>query len=174
MGSTPGQGSRSHMPQLRVCMLQLKIPHAATKTQCSQLNKYFFKREINLYLKNIHIEYAYFSHLCLSHNVSQGVATGKSQQLHGFLMFLFFSFSVLSNCFRPYWAIFLHSPHQTIEPITADAWPPKNKTRLGGYDVNFRLLMQEIRCLYRTTSKFLLPHTDGQQTHEKLLNTAHY
>ena len=26
-----GQGTRSHMPQLRVCMLQLKIPHATTK-----------------------------------------------------------------------------------------------------------------------------------------------
>ncbi|TEA28876.1 hypothetical protein DBR06_SOUSAS4010093, partial [Sousa chinensis] len=30
-GSIPGQGTRSHMPQLRVCMLQLKILHAATK-----------------------------------------------------------------------------------------------------------------------------------------------
>ncbi|TEA37484.1 hypothetical protein DBR06_SOUSAS8810006, partial [Sousa chinensis] len=30
-GSIPGQGTRSHMPQLRVLMLQLKIPHAATK-----------------------------------------------------------------------------------------------------------------------------------------------
>jgi len=29
LGSIPGQGTRSHMPQL-------KIPHAATKTQCSQ------------------------------------------------------------------------------------------------------------------------------------------
>ncbi|TEA39003.1 hypothetical protein DBR06_SOUSAS1710095, partial [Sousa chinensis] len=28
-GSISGQGTRSHMPQLRVCMLQLKIPHAA-------------------------------------------------------------------------------------------------------------------------------------------------
>ena len=57
-GSIPGQGSRSHTPQLRVCMLQLKdsrlpqlkTPHAttkilcaATKTQRSQINKYFFK-----------------------------------------------------------------------------------------------------------------------------------
>ena len=36
----PGQGSRSHMPQL-------KIPHAETKTRCSQINKnktkYFLK-----------------------------------------------------------------------------------------------------------------------------------
>ena len=31
LGSIPGQGTRSHMPQLRVCMLQLKIPHATTK-----------------------------------------------------------------------------------------------------------------------------------------------
>ena len=30
-GSIPGQGTRSHMPQLRVCMLQLKTPHAASK-----------------------------------------------------------------------------------------------------------------------------------------------
>ena len=31
-GSIPGQGTRSHM-------LQLKILHAATKTQCSQIHK---------------------------------------------------------------------------------------------------------------------------------------
>ena len=30
-GSVPGQGIRSHM-------LQLKIPHAAMKTQCNQIN----------------------------------------------------------------------------------------------------------------------------------------
>ena len=30
VGSIPGQGTGSHMPQLRVCMLQLKIPYAAT------------------------------------------------------------------------------------------------------------------------------------------------
>ena len=30
-GSIPGQGTRSHMPQLRVRVPQLKIPHAATK-----------------------------------------------------------------------------------------------------------------------------------------------
>ncbi|TEA31286.1 hypothetical protein DBR06_SOUSAS710034, partial [Sousa chinensis] len=30
-GLIPGQGTRSHMPQLRVCMPQLKIPHAAMK-----------------------------------------------------------------------------------------------------------------------------------------------
>ena len=38
LGSIPGQGTRSHMPQLRVRMPQLKIPHAATKTRCSQIN----------------------------------------------------------------------------------------------------------------------------------------
>ena len=45
-GSVPGQGARSHLPQLRVCMPQLKIlhaatkiPHTATKTQHSQINK---------------------------------------------------------------------------------------------------------------------------------------
>ena len=34
--SIPGQGARSHMAKLTVCRLQLKIPHDATKTQCSQ------------------------------------------------------------------------------------------------------------------------------------------
>ena len=40
-GSIPGQGTRSHMPQLRVCILQRrsKILSAATKTQHRQLNK---------------------------------------------------------------------------------------------------------------------------------------
>ena len=35
LSSVRGQGTvtRSHVPQLRVCMPQLKIPHAATKTQ---------------------------------------------------------------------------------------------------------------------------------------------
>ncbi|TEA35681.1 hypothetical protein DBR06_SOUSAS1110027, partial [Sousa chinensis] len=30
-GSIPGQGTRSHMPQLRVCIVQLKILCATTK-----------------------------------------------------------------------------------------------------------------------------------------------
>ena len=34
------QETRSHLPQLRVCMLQLKILSAAAKTRCSQINKY--------------------------------------------------------------------------------------------------------------------------------------
>ena len=37
LGSIPGQGTRCHMPQL-------KITHAATETQHSQINKYFLKR----------------------------------------------------------------------------------------------------------------------------------
>ena len=50
-GSIPGQATRLHMPQLRVHMLQLKscllylrlkVPHAPTKTQYSQIIKYFF------------------------------------------------------------------------------------------------------------------------------------
>ena len=46
LGSIPGQGTRSHMPQLRVFTLQLKTPHAmrnelrtATNTGHSQINK---------------------------------------------------------------------------------------------------------------------------------------
>ena len=45
MGSIPGQGTRSHMPPLRVHMPQLKILHATTKARCSQINKYFRKRK---------------------------------------------------------------------------------------------------------------------------------
>ena len=36
----PAQGTRSHMPQLRVQMLQLKILSATTKIWHSQINKY--------------------------------------------------------------------------------------------------------------------------------------
>ena len=47
LGLIPGLGNRSHIPQFRVCMLQLKILHAAkieippatTKTGCSQVKK---------------------------------------------------------------------------------------------------------------------------------------
>ena len=39
LGSIPGQGTWSHMPQLRVCLMQLKIPHATPKTWHSQENK---------------------------------------------------------------------------------------------------------------------------------------
>ena len=44
-GSVPGQGARSHMPQLRVLMLQLQISRAETKPWRSRINKYFFKEE---------------------------------------------------------------------------------------------------------------------------------
>ena len=36
----PLSGTRSHMLQPIVCMLQLKIPRAATKMWCSRINKY--------------------------------------------------------------------------------------------------------------------------------------
>ena len=48
LGSSPGQGTRSHMPQLRVHMPQLKIPHAATKTWGGQINKYIFKSSVTV------------------------------------------------------------------------------------------------------------------------------
>ena len=38
-GLIPGQGTRSHMPQLRVHMPQLKILSATTKTWCNQINE---------------------------------------------------------------------------------------------------------------------------------------
>ena len=37
--SVPGQGLRSHMPHLRVCMLQLKIPACYNKDQRTCLLK---------------------------------------------------------------------------------------------------------------------------------------
>ena len=39
LGTIPSQRTTSHMLQLRVPMLQLKILHAAAKTQCSQMKK---------------------------------------------------------------------------------------------------------------------------------------
>ena len=42
LGSIPGQGTRSHMPQLRVHMLQLKLPHAAETKKIKR------KKEINV------------------------------------------------------------------------------------------------------------------------------
>ena len=42
LGSIPGQGTRSHMLQLRVHMPKGKILHAASKTKCSQINKYIY------------------------------------------------------------------------------------------------------------------------------------
>ena len=49
-GSIPDHGPRSYMPQLRVCMPQerWKIPQATTKTQNSQINKYFFKNNFKI------------------------------------------------------------------------------------------------------------------------------
>ena len=41
---TPGQGTRSHMRQLRVPMLQLKIPHAAMKTRYHQINNSYMSK----------------------------------------------------------------------------------------------------------------------------------
>ena len=42
-GLLPGQGARSHTPQLGVRVLKSKSLHSATKTQSSQVNKYLKK-----------------------------------------------------------------------------------------------------------------------------------
>ena len=42
-GSILGQGTRSQVLKLRVCMPQLKLPRAATKTWSGQINLLFFK-----------------------------------------------------------------------------------------------------------------------------------
>ena len=46
LGSISGHGIRSHMPQLRVYMLQLKILGATTKTWHSQIDIYIFLKTI--------------------------------------------------------------------------------------------------------------------------------
>ena len=45
-GSISDGGTRSHMLQLRDHMLQLKIPLVETKSRHSQINKYFFKKNV--------------------------------------------------------------------------------------------------------------------------------
>ena len=50
-GSIPGQGTRSHMLQLRARMPQLKTPQAATKTRHSQINNFFFFKTKSLSMK---------------------------------------------------------------------------------------------------------------------------
>ena len=56
-GSIPGQGNRPHMPQLRVCMPQLKILCSATKTRCNQVNNFLLKKALGRE-KKISIEMA--------------------------------------------------------------------------------------------------------------------
>ena len=47
LGTIPDQGTRSQIPQLRVCMPHLKILHASIKTPCNQINRnnYFLRKE---------------------------------------------------------------------------------------------------------------------------------
>ena len=45
LGSIPGQGTRSHMPQLKMPQTATKILHAATKTRHSQINKKILKKK---------------------------------------------------------------------------------------------------------------------------------
>ena len=53
-GLIPDQGTRSHMPQLRVCMLQLKAPpHATAEVEdpCVLRVRPDTAKEINIFLK---------------------------------------------------------------------------------------------------------------------------
>ena len=43
-GSIPGQGTRSHTPQLKIPHTPVKSPHTAAETRCSQTQ--FLKQEI--------------------------------------------------------------------------------------------------------------------------------
>ena len=48
LDSIPGRGTRSHALQLRLCIPQLNIPRAATKTCYSQINKYYKEKRNNI------------------------------------------------------------------------------------------------------------------------------
>ena len=65
-GLITGQGTRSHKLQLRVHTPQLKIPCAATKTCCSQINTqiYIFLNDY-CYLKNISQVNKFSTFLCM-------------------------------------------------------------------------------------------------------------
>jgi len=44
----PSQGTRSHMPQLKILHIAMKIPYAAAKNRYSQRNKQiFFKKDFS-------------------------------------------------------------------------------------------------------------------------------
>ena len=46
MGSIPGQGTRSHVPQLEDSPCHSKDPEAETKTPRSRINKYIFYEKV--------------------------------------------------------------------------------------------------------------------------------
>ena len=63
-GSIPSQGTRSHMPQRTICLLQLKIPYAATKTQRKEINAFFLKA--NNFRGRIKVTVTWEQCICLS------------------------------------------------------------------------------------------------------------
>ena len=79
-GSIPGQGTRSHMPQLRVHVLQLKILHATAKSR-HKLKKQTNKKRISIkqavkYNKLRKIAQEYFTWTKMRHH-----HTGTTQNL---------------------------------------------------------------------------------------------
>ena len=102
-GSIPGQGTRSHMLQLKILHMpkrRLKILCAATKTQCSQINKYIteLKKKIHICIYththgtsvvfcSCKVSLCHF-HLCafrciVATSVSRTRRAGKSRHLAG-------------------------------------------------------------------------------------------
>ena len=55
LGSIPGQGLRSCMLQLKIPHMATKIPRAATKTWCSQINKYLKNKKIKIFSTSCHL-----------------------------------------------------------------------------------------------------------------------
>ena len=76
-GLIPGQGTSSHMLQLRVCMLQRKVPRAATETRHSQMNKQTdIKGKKELIVESLPDDHSWFS---CGFSASLRTAPGKFQ-----------------------------------------------------------------------------------------------
>ena len=76
-GSIPGQGTRSHMPQIRVHVSQLKILHATAKSR-HKLNKKTNKKRISIkqavkYNKLRKIAQEYFPWTKMSHHQTEAI-----------------------------------------------------------------------------------------------------
>ena len=66
--SIPGEGTRSRMPQLKDLHAATKISRAATKTQHSQINKYFFKKEKRNAISGRKYEFMIKAEICMNYN----------------------------------------------------------------------------------------------------------
>ena len=84
LGVIPGQGTRSHVLQLGVCILQVKMLHAATKTWNSSINN------IKVNIKKVKIELKCLSamNLLTPPGASWGKSVGSESGRSGFKLWL--------------------------------------------------------------------------------------